>query len=628
MVLASPWPLGRFVAPSRALFGPHCTNLGHGRSFSEAHDAYYARRAQGGCGVVVTETISLHESDWPYERAPLARALGHSLARLASAVHGHGALVLASLGHTGMQGSTAYSQGVLWAPSLVPHVLTREMPIAMTNVEIDELRRATVVAASVAVAAECDGVEINAGQFSLFRQFMSGLTNLRDDEWSDRTRLVATVLEEVRDAIGESLLGLRVVADELAPWAGITPELAREMLPVVTAVVDYVVFERGSIFSEAATRPDMQLGTTVNRTLIATVRDCVAPGVAVVGQGSIVEAVAAEELLTSGLCDGVEMTRAQIADPDLVARARGEVAGRTRPCTLCNQGCQVRDVRNPLVSCAVNAVAGHELGEIDVSEDGALRGQSVTIAGGGVAGLVTARGAALRGAAVTVHESSAAIGGALITAAALPGRERWLELLAWLESEVERLGVTVKMTSTVSGADVVAVGRTVARASFRDGSDGSLPVLTVTDALTAAIPRTVAVLDLAGDAVGVGIAERLATGGADVTLITPDLVAGVQLSLTGDLVAANARLAANGVTLVTHTVAVAIAEGTIVLEDRFSGATRSTRVDAVVFAGFDLPAVDLFDGALVGDAVAPRTVNAAVREGHRAALALRGVGAP
>lgn len=623
-MLDQPWRLGARVAPSHVLFGPHCTNLGDGRAFSERHAAYYARRAQGGCGVVVTETISVHESDWPYERAPLASALGRTLATVAARVHEHDALLVASLGHTGMQGSTAYSQGVQWAPSLVPHVVTHEQPLVMEAAEIATLRRATVEAAAIAIAAGCDGVELNVGQFSLFRQFLSGLTNLRTDEWGERTALVAAVLADLRTRLGGAVLGARIVADELAPWAGITPEIAATIWPVVTAGLDYVVVERGSIYSEAATRPDMREGTAINRALCAQVRPLTAPGVAVVAQGSIVDVDEAADLLRSGVCDGVEMTRAQIADPDLVARAAGRLAGAPRPCTLCNQGCLVRDVRNPLVSCAVNPVAGHELDEPDVVADGSLASRSVTVRGAGPAGLATARGAALRGASVTLVDRQARIGGALHDAALLPGRDRWDRLTAWFAEELVRLGVDVRLESDADAADVVATGRTVAGLELRDGSDGSVPVLSALDALRGDAPTgTVAVLDPVGAAVGVGVAELLAAAGTTVTLVTPDVVAGVQLSLTGDLVAANARLASAGVTVATHAVAVATERGAVVLEDRFSGAVRALAVDAIVHAGFDLPGNAPADAVVVGDALAPRTVNAAILEGHRAALALR-----
>ena len=126
----------------------------------------------------------MHDSDWPYERAPLADRCARGLgARSPPRATPHGSLVIASLDHAGGQGSQAYSQAPLWAPSRVPEVNSREVPKWMETADI-----AAVVAGFAAAAAwpstpGCDGVEINAGQHSLVRQFLSGLTNQRDDEW-------------------------------------------------------------------------------------------------------------------------------------------------------------------------------------------------------------------------------------------------------------------------------------------------------------------------------------------------------------------------------------------------------------------------------------------------------------
>src|SRR5271154_3903819 len=117
--LVEPVSVAGRTAPSRVVFGPHETNLGRGRAISDRHVAYYEARAAGGAGIVVTETASVHPSDWPYERAPLA----------AEACQPPGALVRAGLGHCGSQGSSAYSQSVMWAPSRVADVVSREMPV-------------------------------------------------------------------------------------------------------------------------------------------------------------------------------------------------------------------------------------------------------------------------------------------------------------------------------------------------------------------------------------------------------------------------------------------------------------------------------------------------------------------
>ena len=121
------------------IFGPHETNLGDDRAISHRHVAYYQARAAGGSGIIVTETASVHPSDWPYERAPLATECGPGWAATAAACHPHGTLVMAGLGHAGGQGSSAYSQSVMWAPSPVADAINREMPMEMEQDEIGQL---------------------------------------------------------------------------------------------------------------------------------------------------------------------------------------------------------------------------------------------------------------------------------------------------------------------------------------------------------------------------------------------------------------------------------------------------------------------------------------------------------
>ncbi len=129
MKLLDPIALGPRTAPNRVLFGPHVTNLGDDdRRLTGRHVAYYARRAVGGCGTIVVEGASVHGSDWPYERAPLADRCVEGWSQIVEACRPHGSLVVASLDHAGGQGSSAYNQAPLWAPSRVPEVNTREVP--------------------------------------------------------------------------------------------------------------------------------------------------------------------------------------------------------------------------------------------------------------------------------------------------------------------------------------------------------------------------------------------------------------------------------------------------------------------------------------------------------------------
>ena len=262
----------------------------------------------------------------------------------------------------------------------------------------------------LAVEADVDGVEINAGQHSLVRQFLSGLTNQRDDEWGhDRLRFARDVITAVRSALGgDRVLGLRLSCDELAPWAGITPEMAPDIATQLVACgVDYLVVTRGAIFSAEKTRPDFHEPTGFNIDVCRAVH--AALDVPVILQGSIVDWGQAEWALGGfddpALCDGIEMTRAQIADPDVARKLADGHADRIRPCTRCNQTCQVRDARNPIVTCVGEPSSGRETEDPDWYAPARHR-RAVTVIGAGPAGLEAARVAAIRGHDVTHRRAS------------------------------------------------------------------------------------------------------------------------------------------------------------------------------------------------------------------------------
>ncbi|MPY95906.1 MAG: mycofactocin system FadH/OYE family oxidoreductase 1 [Acidimicrobiia bacterium] len=647
MRLLEPVRLGGHEARNRLLFGPHETNLGWDRALSERHVAYYERRARGGAGVVVIEEASVHDSDWPYERCPLAAKCGPGWAALAGAVRPQGALLVAALGHSGGQGSSAYSQQALWAPSGVPEVNTREVPKVMEPEDIAAVLTGFEAATALAVASGCDGVEVNAGQHSLVRQFLSALTNQRGDEYgTDRLRFAREVLGAVRAAAGEALVGLRLSCDELAPWAGLTPEASAAVATELAAYVDYLVVVRGSIFSVAATRPDGHEPPGFNLELAgairAAVREAHGDRVAIVAQGSIVSPAQAEGALAEGRADLVEMTRAQIADPDLGAMLASGEGDRARPCILCNQRCRVRDNRNPLVSCVVEPRSGHEWEDPD-TEGRAAHPRDVLVVGGGPAGLEAARVAARRGHRVTLRERQAVLGGNVAAAARASGRGPLAGAVTWLAAECAREGVHVETGVEVGAADVAAWPGPVLLATGSRAREPEAEVAagadrrTVSEVLAGAEQAggawpegPVVVWDPLGGPEGVSVAETLAATGRLVTLVSPDVVVGTQLALSGDLAPANVRLAQAGVQLVKRALLRRVGPGTVTLEDRFSGERREVEAAWVVDAGHRLPADDLWAATgerlpRVGDCVAPRTIHEAVLEGRRAALELDGV---
>ena len=641
MHLLDPLTIRGRIVPSRVMFGPIETNLGDRRTFSSRHVAFYERRARGGSGIVVTEIASVHDSDWPYERAPLSAECGSSWGVIAGAIRPTGALVLAGLGHAGGQGTSHWNQRELWAPSPVPEVASREVPKVMETQDIVAVVDGFATAAAVATEAGLDGVEINAGQFSLIRQFISGLTNMRGDEYGqDRLRFAREVIRAVRNKMHpDAILALRLSCDEMAPWAGVTPEMAGPIAAELCGLgVDLLTVVRGSIYTGWATQPDMHVEPGFNlglaRGVRAVLRDS---GLAtpVVAQGSIVDVGQAEWALGDGVADVIEMTRAQLADADLVTKVRRDQSARIRPCLLCNQTCKVRDNRNPIITCVVDPRTGFET--VDPEADAfapigtAAPGTAVTVIGGGVAGLEAARVLATAGRSVRIVERSERLGGVIRVAAAASGRERLSLVADWLEAECRTLGVEIALNleaSSVDGPTIIATGATHGTLPF--SANEHARILHASEALAdpSRVPDgPVAIWDPIGGPIGVAMAETLSAAGRSTTLITPDLLVGEKLALTGDLAPSQNRLHALGVTLHKRALVRNVSATTVTVEDRFGGVTSTIEAVALIACGQRLADTSIDPDERhpqAGDRVAPRTTLEAILEGRRAAAAILG----
>ena len=212
--------------------------------------------------------------------------------------------------------------------------------------------------------------------------------------------------------------------------------------------LDYITAVRAPAFDVGGTRPDGHSEPGFAVPLAAALRAVLPQRVAVMAQGSIVDPAMAEATLAAGSADLIEMTRAQIADPDLGAKCASGRIERIRPCVLCNQRCQVRDARNPLVSCIGEPSSGYEL-EDDVAPRASDSPQRVLVVGAGPAGLEAARVAATLGHEVEVIDADVRPGGMLLSASAGAGRHHLANLIAWLVAECGRLGVTITLRTTL-----------------------------------------------------------------------------------------------------------------------------------------------------------------------------------
>jgi mycofactocin system FadH/OYE family oxidoreductase 2 len=645
--LFQPLNIGPCEARNRIIFGSHTTNLAHHNLLSRQHADYYAARAGGGAGVIVLEEHIVHPSDMPYESAVLGYLpeAPQKLLPVVEAIHQHGALAIVQLNHNGQQSSSDHHQRELWAPSPVPNVASREVPHEMEVAEIEAVIDGFAQTARHAVQGRADGVELQIADSSLLRQFLSPLTNQRSDRYGgaleNRLRFVQETLEAVDAAIGpERALGIRFCADELAPWAGLTPEQSSEIarMLVENGRIDYITVTMGSILSTHMWpfNASMHVAPGYATHLAAMIKAVVS--VPVFAAGRIMNAAQAERILAEEQADGVEMIRALIADPQLPRLSQEGRAERVRPCIACNQGCQVRSIMNATISCAVNpdVISVHST---TASERSPARGEpAIWIIGGGPAGLEAARTAALRGRRVVLYEREASVGGAVAVAAKGPGRGELQSIIDYLKAELERLGVEILMGVEVT-AEMVMQQRphTLIVATGARPGPGLLPipghdlshVVDVRRVLSAEgesiAGQRVVVVDETDSHGVLSAVEKLAGMGKSVEVVTESWYAGQDLAGTHDIVPWMQRALAQSVVITTHTTVTRIEPGQVIVTDRFAEGERALAADTVVLGTYERPEQTLYDALKgrvarlfrIGDCVAPRRIEQAIREGRQ-----------
>lgn len=624
------WPLG---LRSPVVFTAHLTNYAEHGLPTERHAAYYAARAAGGVGMIITEEHCVHPSDRAYQKVIQGYRPdvlpGYRL--IVDRVHTHGVPILAQLNHHGGQGHGRYSRRPVWAPSAVPDPLHREVPVAVTAEEIDEL-----VAAYGQVAARCraggfDGVEIQASQSSIVRQFLSPAANRRTDGYggglAGRARFLLEVVEAVRAGLGpDALLGVRLGPDTRSDTRsddGLAlaevAEVAR--LLAATGAVSYLNSTIGvaGVTQELITPPT---GVPAGYALpVARALRAAGSPLPVLGVGRFTEFSQVERVLADGDCDLVGVVRGLLADP----RFTGD--GATR-CVGANSGCVGRVGMNRPIGCLVNPRLGHEGGG---APDGAKR---VLVVGGGPGGLRAAVAAAERGHLVTLCESSPELGGQLAVAALAPGRAELGRVVHDLAARARALGVVLRTSTEVTPefvaehrADVVVLA-TGARPEPPPWATGDR-VAAASEVLSGGVwpSGRVLVYDELGGHAATGVAELLAARGHAVEIVTPMLAVAPDLGLTLEREPFLARAAALNIRFGVERLVESMSGSMVTLRHHLLDVRERRDCDWLVYATLPRPD-DRLETRLpgpvhrVGDCLAPRDARAAIRDGDRVGRAL------
>jgi 2,4-dienoyl-CoA reductase-like NADH-dependent reductase (Old Yellow Enzyme family) len=670
-LLAAPLRIGPHTARNRVVFGAHFTRFtepsavaGEPGLYGARLGRYLAERAAGGAAVVIAGQAAVHPTtayQMPNNAAAWKPEAIAGFEAVTAPVREHGALAFIQLSHNGGVNDGTWSKLPVWAPSAVANY--NEPPKPLDKHEIRELVEHFAVSAANAAAGGFDGIEVHAAHGYLIHEFLSPTSNLRTDEYGgsleNRMRFAVEVLSEVREKVGDGVaVGVRLVGDE-EHWdgSGLGPEAVAEIAARLEqlGLVDFLNVSVGTS-GIGMVRP-MYVPHAFAAATTGVVKAAVGD-TPVLAVHRIVTPSEAEAILAAGQADAVTVVRALIADPAWTAKALAGDGDRIRPCTGCNQGCYGNLTASLPGTCSTNPIVGREA-ELGGPLPPAAEPRRVVVVGGGPAGLEAARVAAARGHDVTLLERGEELGGKVLAAATLPGRAEMAGFVDWRITECARLGVDVRLgvdadADAVLGlhpdAVVVATGgdaTTDARSKWHPlpipGAEGEW-VLDHEEALARAdeISGRVVLVDAVGFIDGIGVAERLREGGAEVTVVMP--LAQPMLADAETMVKALGRAARKGVRWRPNTVAGfasprAAATGgdaphEVTVFDTYSRESETLPVDWLVVRTHGRPRDGLYHGLVervgagrpdvvrVGDAVAVRWVDRAVFDGHRAGRAL------
>ncbi|WP_085314833.1 NADH:flavin oxidoreductase [Derxia lacustris] len=544
--LFSPFKLGHLTLRNRVCSTAHAEVYAEpGGLPGDRYIRYYEEKAKGGlalaiCGGSSPVSIDSPQGWWKSVNLSTDKVID-PLARLAEAMHRHGAFIMIQATHMGRRSS--------WHGEHWPHLMTpsgiRE-PVHRGNaktIEVEEIRRIIddfVLAARRVKAAGMDGMEVSAAHQQLIDQFWSPRTNFRTDEWGgsleNRMRFGREILEAVRAEVGRDfVVGLRMCGDEFHD-DGLDHETLKEIAQAMaeTGLVDYLsVVGSGADTHNTIVNcmPPMALPPEPFVHLAAGIKSVI--DIPLMHAQSIRDPNQAERILANGWVDLVGMTRAHIADPHMVNKIRDGREDQIKQCVGANY-CIDRQYNGLDVLCVQNAATSREATMPHQIKPSTGPKRRVVVVGAGPAGLEAARVARERGHDVVLFDKNDAVGGQILLAAKAPQREQMAGIVRWFDLETKRLGVDRRLGMRATADEVLAeqpdivVLATGGRPNLTQvpgwGAAEGL-VVSSWDILSGAVApgKNALVYDSMSTHAGFGVADYLASRGSLVEMVTPDV---------------------------------------------------------------------------------------------------------